>query len=69
MIGGNGTPYEVPIVLDVRPRPGRTLFPGGEHTGWAVFQIDPADSQTVLRFEPYFPDLEARYLSLAKSSA
>jgi hypothetical protein len=69
VIGRNGEPYENPIVLDVTPRLSRTLFPGGEHTGWAVFQIDPADSNAVLRFKPYFPDVDVRYLSLTTASA
>jgi hypothetical protein len=69
VIGRNGEPYEMPIVLDVTPRLSRTLFPGGEHTGWAVFQVAPDDSDAVLRFQPYFPDPEVRYLALTARSA
>jgi hypothetical protein len=65
MIDRDGNAYDVPIVLDVTPRLGRTLFPGGEHTGWAVFQVAQGDGESVLRFEPYFPDLEVRYLAVA----
>jgi hypothetical protein len=64
VVNSEGKSYDVPLVLDVTPRLTRTLFPGGEHTGWAVFQIGLDDSDAVLRFEPYFPDLERRYLAL-----
>ena len=69
MIRRNGEPYDAPIVLDVTPRLSRMLFPGGEHTGWAVFQVDPDDAEAILRFSPYFPDPEVRYLALTESSA
>jgi len=69
IIGGNGELYDAPIALDVSPQLSRTLFPGGEHTGWAVFQIDPADTGAVLRFEPYFPDRDVRYLALGRTTA
>jgi hypothetical protein len=69
VIRKSGEPYDVPIVLDVTPRLTRMLFPGGEHTGWAVFQVDPGDPDAVLRFKPYFPDPEVRYLALTENNA
>jgi hypothetical protein len=67
-IDGDGTPYEIPVVIDVRPRLSRLLLPGGEHTGWAVFQVAPGDSRAVLRFQPLHPDRERRYFALAASN-
>jgi hypothetical protein len=67
VVDKDGKAYDVPIVLDVTPRLTRTLFPGGEHTGWAVFQVAPGDPNPLLRFEPFFPDREVRYLGVRNS--
>jgi hypothetical protein len=57
-------PYARPIVLDVEPRLSRTLLPGGEHTGWAVFQVAPEQLRPLLRFTPYYPDEGERFIAL-----
>jgi hypothetical protein len=67
-IDRDGKPYPVPVVLDVTPRIGRTLLPGGEHTGWVVMQVARGDTRAVLRFQPLFPDRERRYFALTDGS-
>ncbi len=64
-IAGDGRPYARAIVLDLSPGLSRTLLPGGEHTGWAVFQVAPGDARAVLRFAPLYPDEGERFLALA----
>jgi hypothetical protein len=63
-IDGDGTAYPIPNVMDVEPRLNRLLLPGGEHTGWAVFQVAPGDARPMLRFRPFAPDRNRRYLLL-----
>jgi len=63
-VDGDGKPYDLPTVIDVEPRLSRLLLPGGEHTGWAVFQVAPGDSRALLRFQPFHPDTGRRYLAL-----
>ncbi len=65
-LGEDGRTYAKPIVFDLAPGLDRTLLPGGEHTGWAVFQVAPDDPGAVLRFEPYYPDQGQRYLALGR---
>ena len=67
-INSDGKPYENPIVFDVAPRLNRMLLPGGEHTGWAVFQVAPGDTRAVLRFQPLYPDRDRRYFALVESA-
>lgn len=67
-IDGDGKPYESPIVIDVTPRLNRMLLPGGEHTGWAVFQVAPGETRAVLRFQPLYPDRDRRYFTLVESA-
>lgn len=65
----DGAYYEIPAVIDLDPGLDRTLFPGGEHTGWAVFEVDPGDARAVLSFEPLHPDGLRRYLALTEGEA
>ena len=64
-VSGDEKPYETPLVLDLEPGLPKTLLPGGEYTGWAVFQVARGDARAVLRFRPYYPDDGLRYLALA----
>jgi hypothetical protein len=68
ILSDSGEPYARPIVLDVKPRLSRTLLPGGEHTGWAVFQVAPHQLRPLLRFTPYYPDEGERFIALKEST-
>jgi hypothetical protein len=63
-IDGDGNAYPMPNVIDVEPSLTRLMLPGGEHTGWAVFQVAPGDARPMLRFRPFSPDRRRRYLVL-----
>ncbi|HVN39169.1 MAG TPA: hypothetical protein VMW19_13460 [Myxococcota bacterium] len=63
-VSASGEVYPRAIVIDVRPRLSSTLLPGGEHTGWGVFQVARGDASPLLRFQPFYPDEGRRFLAL-----
>lgn len=62
-----GEPYPRAIAIDMQPRLTRTLLPGGEHTGVAVFQVPRGEPQPLLRFRPFHPDEGERFLALRRA--
>jgi hypothetical protein len=64
LIGSDGTEYERPIIIDVRPELSMELFPGGTYTGWLILQTRVNDPEPLLQFEPSYPDQGRRYFAL-----
>jgi hypothetical protein len=66
VLGGDGTRYDNPAVVDPAPALDATLFPGGAATGWVVVAAPAGDEAALLMFKPWlaFDDANTRYFVL-----